>query len=172
MRIYQAHGVNPMGSCLPMIVQIPIFLGLYQALSGLVFGATADPAFAQPFLWVPTLAHADPFYVWPVLSAVSQFLSQRMSMPYGINRAGDQQQVMMNRIMQFMPLYLLVVYLNFAAGAVIYWTFSSLFTCIQTYAVNGFGSLPDVPGFGWLPKRQLKTISPEIQAEIAEMEAG
>ena len=65
------------------------------------------------------------FYIWPVLSGAFQFVGNRMSQPYGSNKNADSQQAMMNKIMQFMPLYLIVIYLNFAAGAVIYWTFSA-----------------------------------------------
>ncbi|HUS15527.1 MAG TPA: YidC/Oxa1 family membrane protein insertase [Chloroflexia bacterium] len=176
MRIYQQHGVNPAGSCLPMVIQIPIFMALYQALGGLVglIGTDAhlrDPHFAEAFLWVPNLAVQDPYYIWPVLSGAFQFVGNRMAQPYGSNKNVDPQQAMMNRIMQFMPLYLIVIYLNFAAGAVIYWTFSAIFSALQTYFVNGFGTLPDVPGFKWLPKRPLPPPPPEILAEIEALDA-
>ncbi|MDQ2810100.1 MAG: YidC/Oxa1 family membrane protein insertase [Chloroflexota bacterium] len=174
MRIYQQHGYNPMGSCLPMVLQIPIFLGLYTALGQLVGlpGSSGQgiEAFHQAFFWVPNLKDHDPFYIWPVLSGAIQFLSNRMAQPYGSNKNADPQQAMMNKMMGFLPLYLIVVYINFAAGAVIYWTFSALFQAVQTYFVNGFGTLPDVPGFKWLPKRPLPPPSPEIQREIDELQ--
>jgi len=174
MRIYQQHGYNPMGSCLPMVLQIPIFLGLYTALGQLVgLPGTSGPgieAFHQAFLWVPSLKDHDPYYIWPVLSGAIQFLSNRMAQPYGSNKNADPQQAMMNKMMGFLPLYLIVVYINFAAGAVIYWTFSALFQAAQTYLINGFGTLPDVPGFKWLPKRPLPPPSPEIQQEIDEIQ--
>ncbi len=174
MRIYQQHGYNPMGSCLPMVLQIPIFLGLYTALGQLVGlpGASGQgiEAFHHAFLWVPSLKDHDPYYIWPVLSGAIQFLSNRMAQPYGSNKNADPQQAMMNKMMGFLPLYLIVVYINFAAGAVIYWTFSALFSAVQTYFINGFGTLPDVPGFGWLPKRPLPPPSPEIQREIDELQ--
>ena len=69
----------------------------------------------------------------------------------------DSQQKMMNGIMQFMPLYILFISINFPAGNVIYWACSSLFGATQQYFITGFGSLPDFPGFGWLPR---KTITP------------
>lgn len=174
MRIYQQHGYNPMGSCLPMVLQIPIFLGLYTALGQLVGlpGASGQgiEAFHHAFLWVPSLKDHDPYYIWPVLSGAIQFLSNRMAQPYGSNKNADPQQAMMNKMMGFLPLYLIVVYINFAAGAVIYWTFSALFSAVQTYFINGFGTLPDVPGFKWLPKRPLPPPSPEIQREIDELQ--
>lgn len=195
MRIYQQHGVNPMGGCLPMLVQIPIFFALYQALIHLVNLNTgsaeqiakaaaevthsfywaaplvlADADFSKAFLWVPNLAHADPFYIWPILSGAFQFLSNRMAQPYGSNKNVDPQQQMMNRIMQFLPLYLIVIYLTFPAGNVIYWTFSAIFTAVQTYVVNGWGTLPDVPGLTWLPKRPMPAPPPEILAELEEID--
>jgi YidC/Oxa1 family membrane protein insertase len=181
MRVYSAHGVNPMGGCLPMLVQLPIFFALYQALTSLVGGvgnvtpSTVDPieqlAFQQAFLWVPNLAKADPFYIWPVLSGIFQFIQQRMSMPYGYSKSADPQQAMMNRIMQFMPIYLVVIYLSFPAGVVIYWTFSGIFTAMQTFLINGFGSLSEVPGLTWLPKRPLPPPDPAIIAEMEEIDA-
>jgi YidC/Oxa1 family membrane protein insertase len=168
MRLYQEHGVNPMGSCLPMVLQIPIFFALYNALITLV---QHDPHFATSFLWVHDLSKADPLYVWPVLSGAFQFLGNRMAQPYGSNKNADAQQAMMNKIMQFMPIYLIVIYLNFAAGAVIYWTFSALFSAVQTYFINGFGTLPDVPGLHWLPKRPLPPPTPEVLNELAQIDA-
>lgn len=177
MRLYQAHGVNPMGGCLPMLVQLPIFFALYSALINLINGQVAAPVlwvqdthFSGSFLWVPNLASHDPFYIWPVLSGIFQFITQRMSMAYGASKNADPQTAMMNRIMQFTPVYLTVIYLQFAAGPVIYWTFSGIFTAVQTYLVNGFGSLPEVPGFHWLPKR-IQPVTPEIQQAIDEINA-
>ncbi len=174
MRVYQEHGVNPMGGCLPMIVQLPIFFALYQALGTLIgfSGHTAiDPTFSEGFLWVPNLAQADPWHIWPVLSGVFQFVTQRMSQPYGYSKTVDKQQAMMNRIMQFTPIYLVVIYMGFASGAVIYWTFSGIFTAVQTYVINGFGSLPEVPGLQWLPVRTLAPPTPKILEEMAEVDA-
>jgi len=168
MRIYQVHGVNPAGSCLPMIIQMPIMLALYSALNDLVRN---NHDFTTPFLWVGTLAIADPFHIWPVLSGIVQFLSNRMAQAYGSNKNTDPQTAMMNRIMQFLPLYLIVIYLNLPAGMVIYWTFSALFSAMQTYFINGFGTLPDVPGFSWLPRRPLPAPTADILEEMAAVDA-
>ena len=130
----------------------------------------AETYFGGAFLWVPNLAKPDPYYIWPVLSGIFQFISQRMSMAYGASKNADSQTAMMNRIMQFTPIYLTVIYLNFAAGPVIYWTFSGIFTAVQTYIVNGFGSLPEFPGLHWLPKR-IAPVTPEIALAIAEIDA-
>jgi YidC/Oxa1 family membrane protein insertase len=185
MRIYSEHGVNPMLGCLPMLLQLPIFFALYQALIGLVSpqvhvdlpmlwlptvttAASAQTAFAQQFLWIPNLASHDPIYIMPVLAALFQFLSQRMSIPFGYSKTADPQQATMNRMMQFMPLMIIVFYSNFAAGAVLYWAASSLFQAVQQYFITGFGSLAEFPGLTWLPKKELPKITPKVLARIEE----
>jgi YidC/Oxa1 family membrane protein insertase len=185
MRIYSEHGVNPMLGCLPMLLQLPIFFALYQALIGLVSpqvhatvpmlwlpavttAASAQTAFAQQFLWIPNLASHDPLYIMPVLAALFQFLSQRMSIPYGYSKTADPQQATMNRMMQFMPLMIIIFYSNFAAGAVLYWAASAMFQAVQQYFITGFGALAEFPGLTWLPKKELPKITPKVLARIEE----
>jgi YidC/Oxa1 family membrane protein insertase len=173
MRVYQTHGYNPMSSCFPLLLQMPIIAGLYQAMSGLVSSTTADAAHhaftAAPFLWLTSIAHPDPYYIWPVLSGVFQFFSNRMAQPYGANKNADPQQAMMNKMMGFLPIYLIIIYSGVPAGLVIYWTFRAVFGAIQSYVFNGWGTLPDLPGFKWLPIKPPPPISPEIQREIDEI---
>jgi YidC/Oxa1 family membrane protein insertase len=69
------------------------------------------------------------------------------------NTPQDPQQRMMSGMMQFMPVYITLISLGFPAGNVIYWAFSSLFGAVQQYFITGWGSLPDFPGFGWLPHK-------------------
>jgi YidC/Oxa1 family membrane protein insertase len=187
MKLYQQYGINPAAGCLPMVVQLPVFFALYSALRfvlalhfdpgatpALVAQHTADMAqlqsilwvkdwtqfanFSGPFLWLPSLASSDPLYILPVLSAVAQFFQNRMAMPRrDPNQPQDSQQKMMNGIMQFMPLYILFISIGFPAGNVIYWAFSSIFGAVQQYFITGFGSLPDFPGFSWLPRKAIVT---------------
>jgi YidC/Oxa1 family membrane protein insertase len=180
MKLYQQYGINPAAGCFPMLVQLPIFFALYSALN-FVLHLHFDPTAAQhaadmaqlqsilwvkdwaqyanfsaPFLWVPNLGAADPLYIWPVLSALFQFFQNRMALPRrDPNQPMDSQQKMMNGMMQFMPLYILFISINFPAGNVIYWAFSSLFGAVQQYFITGFGTLPDFPGFGWLPRKEI-----------------
>ncbi len=185
MKIYSEHGVNPMLGCAPMLLQLPIFFALYQALIALVSpqihatvpmlwlpavtsAASAQTAFAQQFLWIPNLASHDPLYIMPVLAALFQFLSQRMSIPFGYSKTADPQQATMNKMMQFMPLMIIVFYSNFAAGAVLYWAASAMFQATQQYFITGFGSLAEFPGLTWLPKKELPKITPKVLARIEE----
>jgi len=177
MKIYQQHGVNPAAGCFPMLVQLPIFFGLYSALrfvldhgsdplimSSVLFnsawvGHAAD--FSGPFLWVPNLAKPDPYYIWPVLSAMFQFVQSRMSIPNrDPSQKLDSQTQMMQNMMQFMPIIILFTSINFPAGTVIYWAVSSIFGAVQQYFITGFGALPNVPGLGWLPRKAAWTPPP------------
>jgi YidC/Oxa1 family membrane protein insertase len=179
MKLYQEYGINPAAGCFPMLVQLPIFIGLYSALQFTLSAFTGDAAhvasqeallksilfndawvpyanFSAGFLWVPNLAQHDPLYIWPVLSGLFQFIQSRMAMPHrDPNQPMDPQQRMMNGMMQFMPIYIVFISAGFPAGTVIYWAFSSLFGAVQQYFITGFGSLPDLPGLGFLPRKPL-----------------
>jgi YidC/Oxa1 family membrane protein insertase len=168
MKVYHQYGVNPTASCFPLLLQFPIFIGLYSALQfTLHITATTDLSsilwvpdwkqwanFSGGFLWVPNLAASDPMFVWPILSGLFQFIQSRMSMPVrDPSMPMDPQQKMMQNVMQFMPLYIVFISWGFPAGNVIYWAFSSLFGAVQQYFITGWGTLPDLPGLGFLPKK-------------------
>lgn len=144
MRLYQEHGVNPLASCFPMLAQIPIFIGLYQAIDGL--SKAGESYFAQPFMWLPSLGGADPLHILPFVAAFFQLIQTRMSMPTGKNRPTDPQQAMMLQMMQFLPITVIVFGWSFASGPVIYWATQSIFGAVQQYFITGWGALRD-----WLP---------------------
>lgn len=144
MRLYQEHGVNPLASCFPMLVQIPIFIALYQAIDGL--SKAGEGFFATPFLWLPSLAQPDPLHILPFAAAFFQLIQTRMSMPTGKMKPTDPQQVMMLQMMQFLPLTVIIFGWSFAAGPVIYWATQSIFGAIQQYFITGWGALRE-----WLP---------------------
>jgi YidC/Oxa1 family membrane protein insertase len=127
MALYRAHKVNPLGGCLPMVVQIPIFYALYVALSvsvelqnqpficfGRLFGAD---------LWICDLAAHDPTYVLPLLMGASMFVQQKMTPVMG-----DPRQA---KMMLFMPVVFTFMFLNLPSGLVLYWTLSNLFQIVQ-----------------------------------------
>jgi YidC/Oxa1 family membrane protein insertase len=137
MRIYKEHGVNPASGCLPLVIQMPIFIGLYNALIQLA-NSPEEPMFhSQSFLWLPSLGAADPMYVMPILTGVSQLVLQRMM----TQPSSDPQQQMMNRMMTFMPLVFLGVTFSLPAGLVMYWVVSNAVSMVQQYFTTGWGSL-------------------------------
>ena len=144
MRLYQEHKVNPMAGCLPMVIQLPIFWGFYDAIR--VLSREGQGEFAHGFLWIHSLAHADPWHILPIVAFVFQLIQTRMSLPQAKNRPTDPQQKMMTQMMQFMPVTVLLFGWQFDSGPVIYWVTQSAFSAVQQYFITGWGSLRD-----WLP---------------------
>ncbi|MEW6230912.1 MAG: YidC/Oxa1 family membrane protein insertase [Chloroflexota bacterium] len=134
MKLYKEAKVNPAMGCLPLLVQLPILFGLYQALLNL----SHTPAFKQPFLWLQDLSAPESFpYILIILMTASQFVYQRMATP----RTTDPQQQATNQIMQFTPLLFAFLFINFPSGLVLYWVATNVFSIIQQYFITGWGSL-------------------------------
>lgn len=134
MKLYKEHGVNPAAGCLPLLVQMPIWFGLYSALISL---SQQSPDFAKGFLWLPSLAQPDPYYLLVILTVVTQFVVQRMmSMP-----STDPQQQMMNKVMMIMPLTFGFIAMSVPSGLVLYWVTTNVFTFFQQLFTTGWGDL-------------------------------
>jgi YidC/Oxa1 family membrane protein insertase len=132
MELYREHKVNPMGGCLPMIAQVPIFYALYLALSVSVElqGATFF-CFGRLFgahLWICDLASHDPTYILPIFMGVTMFMQQRMT-PV----AGDPRQA---KMMLVMPFIFTFMFLNLPAGLVLYWTISNVLQIFQQWYLD------------------------------------
>ncbi len=143
-KLYRERKANPVGGCLPLFIQLPIFIGVYQAVQHLA----ADPALASGFMWLPSLAQKDPYYILPVLSIVLQMLQSLMAMP----KIQDPQQKVMSQTMLLMPIFFGYIAFTFNSGAVLYWVMGSLLAVVQQYFVTGWGSLTNYLTF--LPERQ------------------
>lgn len=123
MKLYRDKKVNPLGGCLPMLIQIPVFIALYYVLIESVQLRQA------PFiLWIHDLSIKDPFYVLPILMGASMFLQQRLT-----PQAADPQQA---KIMMFLPVLFTVLFLNFPAGLVLYWFTNNVLSIAQQWIVN------------------------------------
>ena len=132
MELYRKHKVNPMGGCLPMLVQVPIFYALYlvfslsvelQNAAFLCFGTIFGRA-----LWVCDLAQYDPTYVLPILMGISMFVQQKMT-----PTVGDPTQA---KIMLLMPVVFTFMFLNLPSGLVLYWFVSNVLQILQQYYMN------------------------------------
>jgi len=120
--LYKKHRVNPLGGCLPMLLQIPVFIALYHAL---FFSIELRGA---PFmLWIQDLSVSDPYYVTPVLMGATMFLQQKMT-----PMVGDPIQ---QKIMMFLPIVFTFLFLTFPACLVIYWTVNNLLTISQQFYI-------------------------------------
>jgi len=141
MELYREHRVNPLGGCLPMVVQIPVFYALYVALSVAVEMQNAPfICFGRLFgmdLWICDLAAQDPTYVLPILMGVSMFVQQKMT-----PTMGDPRQA---KMMLLMPVVFTFMFLNLPSGLVLYWTLSNVFQIAQQLYMER-GGAPAKPG--------------------------
>jgi YidC/Oxa1 family membrane protein insertase len=123
MKLYQEHKVNPLGGCLPMVVQIPVFFALYKAL---MFSIELRHA---PFVfWIQDLAAKDPTYVTPVIMGITMFVQQKMT-PSNMDPA--QQKIMLA-----LPVVFTFMFINFPSGLVLYWLVNNILTIGQQYYIN------------------------------------
>jgi YidC/Oxa1 family membrane protein insertase len=107
MQLYQQHKVNPLGGCLPMLLQMPIWFALYAALQ------TSVELYRQPFLWIHDLTQRDPYFILPLAMGVSSFVMQKLSP----QPAENSQAKMM---LYFFPIFFTVIMLNVPAGLTLY----------------------------------------------------
>ncbi len=139
MHLYKAYKVNPLGGCLPMVVQIPVFFALYRMLYGAI-----ELRHAPFFGWISDLSAPDrllrfdvaiplmePPYGIPVLTIImgaTQLIQQKMSPP-----PGDPAQA---KMMMLMPLVFTVIFINFSSGLVLYWLVNNILSIAQQYYVS------------------------------------
>jgi YidC/Oxa1 family membrane protein insertase len=135
MELYRTHKVNPLGGCLPMLVQVPIFYALYDALSVSVDLQNAPfICFGKLFgieFWICDLARHDPTYVLPILMGVSMFVQQKMTPVMG-----DPRQA---KMMLFMPVIFTFMFFNLPSGLVLYWTLSNVLQILQQKYMDRMG---------------------------------
>jgi YidC/Oxa1 family membrane protein insertase len=123
MAMYKEEKVNPLGGCLPMLIQIPVFIGLYWALL-----ASVELRQAPWILWIHDLARPDPFYVLPVLMAITMFAQTFLNPP-----PTDPVQA---KMMKIMPLAFSAMFFVFPAGLVLYYVLNSLLSISQQWFIN------------------------------------
>ena len=124
MELYQKEGANPMGGCLPMLLQIPVFFAIYRVLLNAI-----ELKGAPWILWIDDLGAMDPYFVLPILMGATMYLQQRMTP----NTMTDPLQ---QKMFQFLPVIFTFFFLWFPAGLTLYWFINNLFTMGQQYYVN------------------------------------
>jgi len=125
--LYQKAGINPMGGCLPMLLQIPVFFALYATLVH-----TVELRGAPFILWIRDLSLRDPSYVLPLLMGVSMIVQQRVSGQMGQSAQGGQQKFMM----WFFPVFLTAISMQWPSGLLLYWVVTNLLSIVQQKMVN------------------------------------
>jgi len=118
--LYQNAGVNPFAGCLPMLIQMPILMGMYYALYNFHFEEGMDK-----FFWLPSLSVPDPLYILPVLSALTTFWQQKQTT--------TDMNAQMKAMMIIMPLFIGWISLNFPSGLVLYWVTMNVTQIVQQW---------------------------------------
>lgn len=123
MELYREHKVNPLGGCLPMLVQIPVFFALYKALM-----YSIELRHAPFYLWVTDLSDKDPYYVTPIIMGVTMFIQQKMT--------PSNMDEMQQKIMLALPVIFTFMFLTFPSGLVLYWLVNNILTIGQQMYIN------------------------------------
>jgi len=123
MAMYKKEKVNPAGGCLPILIQIPVFLAFYWALL-----ESVEMRHAPFMLWLQDLSAPDPYYVLPVLMGLTQFLMTKLN-PAPMD---DIQK----KVMMFMPIVLVFIFIGFPQGLVLYWVVNNILSMAQQWYIN------------------------------------
>jgi YidC/Oxa1 family membrane protein insertase len=128
MALYRAEGVNPMGGCLPFLVQLPILWALYQ-----LFASAIELRHAPFMLWITDLSAKDPYYVTPILMTATMWIQQQMTPTTG--------DATMKKVQNVMPLVMGFLFKDVPSGLVLYWLMQNILTIAQQMLLNRFTDL-------------------------------
>lgn len=124
MALYQKEKVNPLGGCLPILIQIPVFIALYWVLL-----ESVELRQAPFILWIQDLSSPDPYFILPAINAVAMVMTQRLSPTPGMDP-------MQQKIMKFMPIAFSIMFAFFQAGLVLYWALNSVLSLAQQWVIT------------------------------------
>jgi YidC/Oxa1 family membrane protein insertase len=133
MALYRTFKVNPLAGCLPMVLQLPVFIALYNVLGYAIELRHASFIPTLPFtniVWLADLSAKDPLLITPLIMGATMFIQQKMT-----PSPGDPTQA---KMMMFLPLVFTFLFLNFASGLVIYWLVNNVLSIIQQHYTNKY----------------------------------
>jgi YidC/Oxa1 family membrane protein insertase len=123
MKLYKEHNVNPLGGCLPLLLQIPIFYGIYKLL---LYSIELKGAH---FLWIKDLSEMDPYFILPVLMGITMYIHQKLT-------PTNFQDPMQEKVFKFLPVIFTIMMATFPAGLVLYWTTNNILSILQQWIIN------------------------------------
>jgi len=123
MELYKKHGANPLGGCLPFILQIPIFFAIYRVLGNAIEIKGAS------WFYIHDLSVMDPYFILPILMGVSMFVQQKLT-------PSNFTDKMQEKIFKYLPVIFTVFFFTFPAGLVLYWFTNNLLSILQQYIIN------------------------------------
>ena len=123
LELYRTEKINPMGGCLPILIQIPVFISLYWVLMGAV-----ELRHAPFMLWITDLSVKDPYYVLPIIMGISMIIQTKLN-----PAPTDPMQA---KLMMIMPVVFSVFFFFFPAGLVLYWVINNVLSILQQWMIN------------------------------------
>jgi YidC/Oxa1 family membrane protein insertase len=123
MELYRKERINPLGGCLPILVQIPVFIALYYVLL-----ESVELRQAPFMLWVKDLSSKDPYYILPLIMGLTMFIQQKLN-----PTPADPIQA---KVLMFMPVVFTVLFISFPAGLVLYWVTNNVLSILQQWAIT------------------------------------
>lgn len=164
MKLFQERRVNPLGGCLPILVQLPIFIGIFYVIrdfggSAGIIGAADRPASEPTFreggiFWFTDLTQHDPYFILPVLSAVTMLIGMEIT----AKRLPREQRW----LMRILPFGITVITWTFPAGLFVYWIANNIFTAVQNYIIYNLGPGKDKPKE---EKKETSSAAAELESE-------
>ena len=124
MAFYRKEKINPLGGCLPMLIQMPVFMGLYWVLQ-----ESVELRQAPWILWYKDLSIRDPYFILPLIMGASMFIQQKLNPP-------AVQDPMQQKIFTYLPVVFTVMFLFFPAGLVLYWVVNNILSIFQQWFIN------------------------------------
>ena len=124
MELYKEEKINPLGGCLPILVQMPVFIALYWVLL-----YSAEMRQAPWILWIQDLSHPDPYYILPVIMGITMFVQQKLN-------PSDMMDEMQQKVMRLLPFIFTVFFAFFPAGLVLYWVVNNILSVTQQWYIT------------------------------------
>jgi YidC/Oxa1 family membrane protein insertase len=124
MKLYKKEKANPLGGCLPIFIQMPVFIALYWVLM-----ESVELRHAPFMLWIKDLSVKDPFFILPLLMGLTMWIQQKLNPPMST----DPMQA---KVMQYLPIGFTVIFVMFPAGLVLYWVVNQTLSIAQQWLIN------------------------------------
>lgn len=125
MQLFQKYNVNPLAGCFPILIQMPILIGIFHAIT------RTEEIANNSFLWFD-LGSRDPYFALPIIAGITTFIQQKMMMAGNAN-----QNPQMAMLLWLMPIMIVVFAINFPAALSLYWVVGNIFMIVQTYFIKG-----------------------------------
>jgi len=129
MKLYQQYDINPAAGCLPLLIQMPILIGLFTVLRDFTF----EPVEHAKFFWVANLSNPDPYYILPILVGIATYVQSKLSLAKATTASNNSMNLMM---LYFMPIFIAYISIQFPAGLSLYWVVFNILGVVQQIIIN------------------------------------